>query len=181
MGAIRTRVATKVSKDFLELNAKWKMIRWRLKLSRAFNRVGTYSNRHSWTMKNRNKKRIINCSIISHSGGKCYLWGPRSCTAVCCCHCALLSSWKRSMSCTENGDILDFQAKCESDPWTHLVAAAVFWRSSIIKLLVSFDTSSIFNEDVFVTVRLLLLLYLSTSRSRTDVGMMTDDFMGVSS
>lgn len=46
----------------------------------------------------------------------------------------------------------------------HLVAAdPEFWRSSIIRLLVSFDTSSIFNatefeEDAFDTAMILLLL-----------------------
>lgn len=75
----------------------------------------------------------------------------------------------------------------KGDRFVHLVA--VLWRSSIIKLLVSFDTSSIFSETVlddddvrlllwFALLWLLLLLYLSGLRSRISsvVGMITDDF-----
>lgn len=67
----------------------------------------------------------------------------------------------------------------------HLAAVdPVFWRSSIIRLLVSFDTSSIFNateldevalDTALLLMILLLWLYFSVSRSRTDVGMITDD------
>lgn len=68
-----------------------------------------------------------------------------------------------------------------------VVVVDEFWRSSIIKLLVSFDTSSIFNavfvdallpiDRLLILLLLLLLfwLYLSTSLSRTDVGMIADD------
>jgi hypothetical protein len=71
----------------------------------------------------------------------------------------------------------------------HLVVVFC-WRSSIIKLLVSFDTSSIFSatlfeDELFVMLKLLmlllLLLYFSTSRSRTGVGMMTEDDFNESS
>lgn len=59
----------------------------------------------------------------------------------------------------------------------HLVV--VLWRSSIIKLLVSFDTSSIFNTEFDgeeSRTRLLLLVYFSASLSSTEDGMITDDF-----
>lgn len=70
---------------------------------------------------------------------------------------------------------------------TDVVDVVVFWRSSIIKLLVSFDTSSIFNA-VFDGVVLLpidarlviLLLLFSLYLSRTDVGMIIDDDDGFS-
>ena len=80
----------------------------------------------------------------------------------------MLQSWR------EKKEKLDFfHGIKESDPVIHLVAA-VFCRS-IVKLLVSFDTSSIFNVTEF-DEELLLLLYFSGSLSRTDDGMMTDDF-----
>jgi hypothetical protein len=69
----------------------------------------------------------------------------------------------------------------------HLVVADAFCRSSIIKLLVSFEISSIFNEEtlllfdgelrllLMLLVLLLLLLYFSSSLSSAGVGMITED------